>query len=181
MTRDELLKIHSTLCDKAQSLMRRKNADYAGNHGMEPFANFTRTEAMGICTTEKGMLVRMTDKMSRLSSFMEAGEFQVKDESLEDTVLDMINYSVLLWAYLKEKRDGSRKSVATAADIDNGRVFLKEVEHEEAPYHERRSYPRRISDDSVLDAAVGKNGVCCNRRGNHPIDSGNSSGGERRD
>ena len=34
MTRDELLNIHSNLCGKAQSLMRRKNADYAGNHGM---------------------------------------------------------------------------------------------------------------------------------------------------
>ena len=159
MTRDELLNIHSNLCGKAQSLMRRKNADYAGNHGMEPFANFTRTEAMGICTTEKGMLVRMTDKMSRLSSFMEAGEFKVKDESLEDTVLDMINYSVLLWAYLSEKRGTSHKSVATAADIDSGKVLLTEDEIHEASRSEYRSYPSRPADRPHDDLVRCANGV----------------------
>lgn len=73
MTRDELLKIHEDLTGKARSLMRKKNADYAGNDGLEPFANFTRVQAMGICSTEQGFLVRMTDKMSRLSSFVESG------------------------------------------------------------------------------------------------------------
>lgn len=105
MHRDELLQHHKALCSKAFELMRRKNADYAGRHGVEPFANFTRCEAMGICRTEAGMLVRMTDKMSRLSSFVEAGVFQVKDESLEDTILDMINYSVLFYSYIQSKKE----------------------------------------------------------------------------
>lgn len=135
MTRDELLQIHTNLCTKAQELMRKKNADYAGRGGTEPFANFTRTEAMGICSTERGMLVRMTDKMSRLSSFMESGEFKVKDESLQDTVLDMINYSVLLYAYLQEKQgDGNRRIFfswpVTTDDIDNGKIFLQENKNE---------------------------------------------------
>ena len=69
MSREELLKHHELLCKEALELMKKKNHDYAGNQGVEPFANFTRTEAMGITTTEKGMLVRMVDKMSRLSSF----------------------------------------------------------------------------------------------------------------
>jgi hypothetical protein len=103
MTRDELLEQHLLLCRDARELMKRKNADYAGRDGAEPFANFTRTEAMGICSTERGMLVRMTDKMSRLSSFCEAGRFSVQDEGLRDTIIDIVNYSVLLWAYLKDK------------------------------------------------------------------------------
>lgn len=103
MTRDELLKMHSDLCFSARELMKKKNADYAGRGGNEPFANFTRTEAMGITTTERGILVRMVDKMSRLSSFMESGEFKVEDEKLEDTILDMINYSILLYAYIQDK------------------------------------------------------------------------------
>jgi hypothetical protein len=49
------------------------------------------------------MLVRMLDKMSRLASFMEAGKFKVEDEKLKDTILDMINYSILLYAYIDEK------------------------------------------------------------------------------
>ena len=83
--------------------MNLKNRDYAGNHGTEPFANFTRCEAMGICDTEQGFMVRITDKMSRLSSFLDSGKMHVEDESFKDTVVDVINYMVLLAAYTKEK------------------------------------------------------------------------------
>ena len=109
MTRDELLKSHTELTKKAHELMKRKNADYAGGAGTEPFANFTRCEAMGICTTEAGMLVRMTDKLSRLSSFVEAGAFQVKDESLEDTCVDIINYAILFHSFVQDKKNSNRK------------------------------------------------------------------------
>ena len=83
--------------------MNLKNRDYAGNHGSEPFANFTRCEAMGICDTEQGFMVRITDKMSRLSSFLDSGKMHVEDESFHDTVIDVINYMVLLAAYTKDK------------------------------------------------------------------------------
>ena len=109
MTRDELLKSHNELTKKAHELMKRKNADQAGKAGTEPFANFTRCEAMGICNTEAGMLVRMTDKLSRLSSFVEAGAFQVKDESLEDTCVDIINYAVLFHSFVQDKKNSNRK------------------------------------------------------------------------
>lgn len=103
MTSKELFNIHRELCNSALELMQKKNHDYAGKQGSEPFANFTRVEALGITTTEKGMMVRLSDKMSRLSSFMESHEFKVQDEKLRDTILDMINYSILLYAYLDEK------------------------------------------------------------------------------
>ena len=41
--------------------------------------------------------------MSRLSSFMDSREFKVEDEKLEDTIKDMINYSVLLYAYMQDR------------------------------------------------------------------------------
>jgi len=103
MTRDELLQFHAELCKAARDLMSLKNRDYAGKDGLEPFANFTRVEAMGICKTEQGFLVRLTDKMSRLSSFIHAGKMNVQDESFMDTCVDVINYMVLLAAYLKDK------------------------------------------------------------------------------
>ena len=106
MNRSELLKLHGELCTEAQLLMERKNHDYAGGrHENIPFANFTRVEAMGIATTEKGFLVRLTDKMSRLSTFSQEGHFSVGDESLRDTILDVINYSILLYGYVQSKRD----------------------------------------------------------------------------
>jgi len=103
MTRDELLLFHEKLCNEGRDLMNLKNRDYSGNHGTEPFANFTRCEAMGICNTEQGFMVRITDKMSRLSSFLDSGKMHVEDESFHDTVIDVINYMVLLAAYTKEK------------------------------------------------------------------------------
>ena len=94
MTRDELLKHHEVLCKQARDLMDKKNRDYAGNGGKQPFANFTRVESMGICSTEQGFMVRLTDKMSRLSSIIESGKTNVKDESFEDTMVDVINYDI---------------------------------------------------------------------------------------
>jgi hypothetical protein len=108
MNRDELLKRHETLCTQGRELMNLKNRDYAGNGGQEPFANFTRCEAMGICSTEQGFLVRLTDKMSRLSSFVESGKLHVSDESFEDTCVDIINYMVLFHSYVSEKDDSGR-------------------------------------------------------------------------
>lgn len=110
MTRDELLKMHEIICEKSRSLMRKKNADYAGNEGKEPFANFTRVEAMGICSTEQGFLVRMTDKMSRLSSFVESGKLAVENESFEDTIIDVVNYAVLLYSYIHDKNIESQST-----------------------------------------------------------------------
>jgi hypothetical protein len=103
MTRDELLQFHEELCNVARELMSKKNRDYAGKDGVEPFANFTRVESMGICKTEQGFMVRLTDKMSRLSSFIHAGKMNVQDESFMDTCVDVINYMVLLAAYLNDK------------------------------------------------------------------------------
>ena len=105
MKREDLLQYHGAVCDQARELMNLKNRDYAGNHGNEPFANFTRCEAMGICDTEAGFMVRITDKMSRLSSFLQSGKMHVEDESFNDTIVDVINYMVLLSAYVKDKND----------------------------------------------------------------------------
>jgi hypothetical protein len=104
MTREELLKHHEIICKQARDLMDKKNRDYAGNDGKEPFANFTRVEAMGICSTEQGFMVRLTDKMSRLSSILQSGKANVPNETFEDTLVDVVNYIVLLSAYRQEKQ-----------------------------------------------------------------------------
>lgn len=105
MDRRGLMDMHDALSSEARALMETKNHDYSGGKDeSSPFLNFTRVEDMGVCTTEKGFLVRMTDKISRMITFSESGEFMVEDESLRDTVLDMINYSILLYAYACSKR-----------------------------------------------------------------------------
>ena len=101
MHRSQLLDIHAALTDKAFRVMQKKNHDYASN--TDPFFNLRQCEAFGLCSVEQGILVRMTDKISRLSQYTKNGDLQVKDESVEDTLVDIINYTVLLRAYLKEQ------------------------------------------------------------------------------
>ena len=107
MNQQRLFEFHETMTEKALAICKRKNNDYAsgGTRGENPFANFSRVEDMGITSTEQGFLVRMTDKLSRLSTFTRAGKLEVADESVEDTLLDLINYAVLFAAYQLHKRD----------------------------------------------------------------------------
>lgn len=105
MNRKELFEHHKEICATALSIMEKKNHDYAGESGETPFANFSRTESMGVCSTEQGFLVRVVDKVSRLSTFCQAGQLKVDNESYEDAILDIVNYMVLFSGYLKEKEE----------------------------------------------------------------------------
>lgn len=103
MNTKELLAFHAMTTGTALALMAKKNHDYAGSSGDTPFANFEVVEKLNIASTEKGILMRMLDKMMRLSTFAEAGQLKVENESAQDACIDIINYSVLLAAYIKQK------------------------------------------------------------------------------
>ena len=105
MKRQDLLNIHDNVSRAAKKLMEAKNHDYSGGpDSTDAFLNFTRVEKMGITDTKTGFLVRMTDKMSRLITFVQGGKLEVKDEALKDTLIDLINYSILLYAFTLEKK-----------------------------------------------------------------------------
>lgn len=106
ITRQTLLELHTELCRNARQLMETKNHDYSGGKDEgDPFLNFTRVEKLGITDTKTGFMVRMTDKVSRLITFIQTGSFKVKDEALRDTIMDLINYSILLYAYSTSDKD----------------------------------------------------------------------------
>jgi hypothetical protein len=46
----------------------------------------------------------MGDKYSRLCSFANKEEYKVKDENIEDTLLDLAIYSIICSILYKEKR-----------------------------------------------------------------------------
>lgn len=106
MNKEQYFKFHRECCDRMIEITRAKNADYTGE-GDDPFANFSVVEHSGIATTEQGFLTRMSDKMSRLASFIKKGFYAVKDESFEDTCLDLANYCILLAGYMRSKREGA--------------------------------------------------------------------------
>jgi len=111
MNQEQLLKHHQAICNEAFELMKKKNHDYAGKDGTTPFANFEKAEMMGLCSTEAGMMVRILDKISRITTYIDAGELKVENEGYSDAVIDLINYLVLFSGYIKSKEMAGLKPV----------------------------------------------------------------------
>lgn len=75
-----------------------KNADYANED--DAFKNFKGVELVGV-DARRGILVRIVDKISRISNLLDRKE-KVKDEKIEDTIKDLINYANILLALIIE-------------------------------------------------------------------------------
>lgn len=89
------------LLKQMADLHSRKNHDYAGTK--DPLRNLKSAERMGI-DPFMGVLIRLQDKWSRIESFAQAGELLVKDESVEDTLMDNAVYSLLAIILRREKK-----------------------------------------------------------------------------
>jgi hypothetical protein len=104
-TKEELLEKHDEITKKARETLTDKNDDYTGS--ADALANFKRYKHMGVCDKETGILSRIVDKVSRLSSLVDQ-ERSVEDETFEDTVEDLINYSIILSVAYNEEESNER-------------------------------------------------------------------------
>jgi hypothetical protein len=94
---DEFFAHLGALCRKGLHTAKAKNADYAGNG--DPFANFRACEQIGV-STPRGMLVRMQDKMQRMSNLIDRPP-AVVSESIEDTCMDLGMYAFIMATYFR--------------------------------------------------------------------------------
>lgn len=80
------IQMHKELCEKLNDVYARKNSDYGNSFG-ETF------EKLGIISA----ITRISDKYNRLVSLCTKSEEErkVKDESIEDTLLDLANYAIM--------------------------------------------------------------------------------------
>lgn len=85
----------------ALELVMKKTNDYATID--DPYRNFRMCESVGV-SVEKGILVRMCDKLSRIGNLIDNGTASVKDESVEDTLIDVMNYANILLCYMKSNK-----------------------------------------------------------------------------
>lgn len=90
----------------ALQLVIKKTQDYATID--DPYRNFRMSESVGV-SVEKGILVRMCDKLSRIGNLIENNDPSVKGESIDDTLIDIMNYSNILMCYIQEKRNTYNK------------------------------------------------------------------------
>lgn len=103
MTKDEYFEFHKNFTEEMLRISRAKNSDYTGI-GNDPFANFSRVESVGICSTEQGFLTRIMDKICRINSYVQKGSLEVQDESVFDSLKDCANYCILLAGYIQSKK-----------------------------------------------------------------------------
>jgi hypothetical protein len=88
------------MLEMMRATMIAKGHDYAG---ADTLANFKEVNRIGI-STPKSIFVRLSDKYMRLSRFLSTDDLKVKDEQIEDTLLDLANYAVLMSVALKENK-----------------------------------------------------------------------------
>ena len=105
MDKEDFIEAFKATTDNMVETVIRKNHDYTSS-GTDPFDNFNAVEQLGICSSETGILVRMTDKIKRIISLLEKGEggAMVKDESIEDTMVDLANYAIILKLRVRNRR-----------------------------------------------------------------------------
>tara|TARA_B110000037_G_C16975391_1_gene446806 strand:- start:583 stop:912 length:330 start_codon:yes stop_codon:yes gene_type:complete len=82
-----------TVQKEGLELFKKKNADYG-----DSFANFGPI----------GVIVRMGDKINRLSSVTNNGVNLVNNESVRDTLIDLHNYAAMAIMLLDEKNTETR-------------------------------------------------------------------------
>ena len=111
-TVEELESMFDRLTSEARGLIKIKGMDYTRTQQLQgdTLFNMKVSKLLGITdTTTQGVLTRLGDKFMRLISLTKDpnAEAAVKDEKVEDTIKDAINYLVYLYVLWLEERDGN--------------------------------------------------------------------------
>jgi len=107
ISKEELIEYRKKLFVKLDGILIAKGGDYNGaqQESGDTLFNLRVAAMLGIVPTpETGILVRLSDKLMRLCSLLRPNATQhVKDESIEDTIGDAINYLSYVGAMLAKK------------------------------------------------------------------------------
>ena len=135
MKRELYLSCLGKIFGECLRLIATKSRGYATEEN--GFANFDNAANFAGSTAEVGLRLRIGDKISRLGNFFGGANMDVSNETVEDTITDLICYLAIL---LLERR--GRDSMLTAAVKVVGKPLVdaavhavehvtEEVQHEE--------------------------------------------------
>lgn len=90
-----LVEAHKEIAKELNKMYEKKNKDYGNSFekGLDTF---------GIIPA----VARITEKNDRLVELVTSGEQHVKDESIEDSLLDMANYAIMTVMWLRKNEGG---------------------------------------------------------------------------
>ena len=112
-----------------------KNHDYATAEN--PHANLERVARIGI-EPWRGIVIRLCDKFMRVEQFCRSGELAIKSEGLEDTFMDIANYSILALIPYRKGEDSDfmrewKKRPKSTKQVDKA-LEWKEIERKKKEY-----------------------------------------------
>jgi hypothetical protein len=98
MTREQEFR---QIAEEMASLYERKHADYGSNFE-DLFARFGMLSSV----------IRFYDKIQRIENMTKTGKQNVSDESIEDTLKDLANYSIM--TMIEIRRNKREKNMCTS-------------------------------------------------------------------
>ena len=120
------IEIHKEICDMLNSTYKAKNADYGDS--------FAKVRAK----FPNAILIRLNDKLERLERLYAGAEQQVKDESIDDTLLDLANYCIMELVERKAEKTNSldklRDEIRKA--MKNEAAAESDIKHQAEHYFE---------------------------------------------
>lgn len=93
------------------SLVKKKSHDYGGGNANDIKQRIGNLLDFGW----PGVVIRLGDKYHRLRAFLKQGEFKVKDETVDDTLRDMVNYG-LICLFMRKFRLGDNRPFVNVPD-----------------------------------------------------------------
>lgn len=103
-TTKDLLDFIESQHKKRIEIIQKKSADYAKPE-LDTLSNFKNSTIVGV-SIERGILVRVMDKISRISNLLDKDP-SVVDESIADSLNDSCNYLDILSYILEAKKNQS--------------------------------------------------------------------------
>lgn len=109
ITLDQVYKTQDELFGQARSIIQKKGHDYnrSQQEKGDTLFNMRVAKLLGIVESDtQSVLVRLSDKFMRLNSLTKDPKVSasVKDESVRDTIVDVMNYATYLYLFYDEER-----------------------------------------------------------------------------
>src|SRR6266404_8676235 len=101
MNRKEFRKDIEQTFAKCLLIVDKKNHDYSGT--TDPFGSFRNAAIAGV-GVKQALVLAVVQKVSRLGNLLQRPA-KVVSESMEDTIMDCINYLAILLAWLHSKNE----------------------------------------------------------------------------